>query len=435
MKNNEIKFAETLPQFEKFLLETIERSNFELTKINIADQNEWNLENGILSHKTGGFFHIAGLKDKISKEEHLVLYQPQNPITGLALCKANGTVYVLLQARTEPGAVCQYGPTIQATPANYLQLHGGKKNPYLEMFSGYQPNSNLISNSMQLDLGKRYYQKTKMHDYVEVSTFLLTEENMIWVPLKVIFESINNNNFLNADLRSLLSVFDWDFFIYNGDNFFYSNNNYKNDYSFLFKNIQKTKEWQLVSLNELKGWEVKGEGIVDLFGSGVSANMYNVSCTNREVKKWSQPLMCASNQGLVILLIRKVNDEYQVLISIQSEFGISYEQVILPSFIIYPGENKLDNPLSFDNGEIISEFIQSDEGGRFYQHESVYKVVLIDEEIKIESNQYWISANVLKNLLKSSNKASIQLRCIASSILDILNPNTFKRIKSKEIVD
>ncbi len=42
-----------------------------------------------------------------------------------------------------------------------------------------------------------------------------TKEGMIWVPLEVIGEVLTSDNILNVDLRSLISVFDWDLFVNN----------------------------------------------------------------------------------------------------------------------------------------------------------------------------------------------------------------------------
>ena len=98
------------------------------------------------------------------------------------LRKEEGNIYVLVQARIEPGnsRIGHFGPTIQSTPANYMRLHGGKSTPYLEYFFGCKPkDARVIGNSMQYDLGKRYYQKSKTLIYVEVPEFLETDENMI----------------------------------------------------------------------------------------------------------------------------------------------------------------------------------------------------------------------------------------------------------------
>lgn len=417
------KIAESTTDLESFLQVTIERSNFELSQIKLSEQQEWNLIQGVLGHRSGGFFYITGLVDNISGREQLVLYQPQGAFNGLVVCKQEKNVYILLQARIEPGnsGIGQYGPTIQSTPANYLRFHGGKETPYFDFFFKYNPQVQPIANSMQLDLGKRYFQKSKILSYVESVSLVDTAENMIWVPLEIITEVLHYDNFLNTDLRSMIGVFDWDLFLDQDSRStdLTSKNNFCFDNNLSSKNMGK-----LVPISQLQNWELTDEGIVDKANSGVSVNIYKVASTTREVNTWVQPLLCTANRGLVTLLMRQVGDKAEFLISYQSEFGISGEKVLLPSYIIYPGENYQNQTTLYKEGKVLCEVIQSEEGGRFYLNENIYQIILVDSSFEGEDNQFWISGDTLKGLLKTSNKVSIQLRCIASLILKNLNPYT-----------
>ena len=433
--NINCKIARSASDLKFFLQATIERSNFKLSPIKLSQQQEWNLIHGVLGHKSGGFFYITGLVDNISGEEQLVLYQPQGAFNGLVVCKQEQDVYILLQARVEPGnsGIGQYGPTIQSTPANYLRFHGGKETPYFDFFFKYNPQVRPIANSMQLDLGKRYFQKSKILSYVESSSLVETAENMIWMPLKVITEVLHYDNFLNTDLRSMLGVFDWDLYLdLDSGSTSHSNATHTNDFGF-DNNLIGKNMGKLVPVTQLQNWKLTEEGIVDKANTGVSANIYKVVSTTREVKTWVQPLLCTANRGLITLLVRQVGDksldnslpELEFLISHQSEFGISGEKVLLPSQIIYPGENDRHQTTLNKDGKVLCEVIQSEEGGRFYQNENIYQIILVDSSFESEDDQFWISVDTLKGLLKTSNKVSIQLRCIASLVLENINPHTF----------
>lgn len=181
---------------------------------------------------------------------------------------------------------------------------------------------------------------------------------------------------------------------------------------------------KLVPISQLQNWELTDEGIVDRANSGVSANIYQVTTATREVKNWVQPLLCTANRGLITLLMRQVDNKPEFLISYQSEFGISGEKVLLPSYIIYPGENYQNKTTLYKEGKVLCEVIQSEEGGRFYLNENIYQIILVDSTFENEDEQFWVSGDTLKGLLKTSNKVSIQLRCIASLILKNLNPYT-----------
>ena len=406
----DLRIATVATDLISFLEETIQRSNFSLQKINFSEQNQWSINAGALSHISNGFFHVSGLVSNLTKEEHLVLFQPQSALTGLILFKDDKEVYLLLQARVEPGNtnIGQYGPTIQSTPANYLQKHGGKKTSYVDFFTTINPKVNPLGINMQFDLGKRYYHKSKSHHYIEVDTLIETEENMIWAPLKVIVETLYIDNFLNADLRSLLSVFDWD--LYTKSHFYNEGQKdfLQHNLDYCYKNYLGKSEWKLKPLEQLKKWNIENNGIMDVSNTGIWIDMYKFSSVNREVCEWSQPLLSCKNRGKIILYIRKINNNYEFLVSIQSEFGISGQVVVLPSYVIYPGENDENENEQHPPDSLITEIIQCDEGGRFYQNENIYQVVLIKSDINIKPYQKWINVHTLKGILTSSDQAGIQ---------------------------
>ena len=246
----------------------------------------------------------------------------------------------------------------------------------------------------------------------------------------MIADVLISNNFLNADLRSLISVFDWD--LYTGDDPVEDHERKvtESNSDIFSENTLGKNEWELTTLDKLNGWDVRDDGIVDLKNFGIWVDMFKTSCTTREVSRWSQPLLCCLNKGIVVLLIRKINDRYSFLVSIRSEFGISGEITVLPSYVIYPGDNYENKSSLYEGGTLIAELVQSEEGGRFYKNENIYKVISIDNDIDLQPHHRWVNINTLKSILKSSNRASFQLRCIVSLVLDVINPHTFQRIRT-----
>lgn len=399
------QYAETVLQKSEF---TIEKSSFN-------SQNEWKIENGVLSHSTGGFFHVIGLLDEASIDEHLVLYQPQGAFNGLLVRRVKDNIQVMVQARVEPGntGVVQYGPTIQSTPANYLRLHQGKPTPYLYCFFGFDKRVQQILTSTQLDLGKRYYQKTKTLSYVLCHDELELAENMLWVSLDAIFEAAYSDQLLNTDLRSMLAVFDWQQF---------TCGNTIHQLPLHQANSQATlnsHSYIQTDLGKLKQWEITESGIQSLSASKPSVVLYKTQCTNREIHAWTQPLMTVNSQGVIILYCAESDGEVYWLISEDDEYGIIGRRVMMPSETIYPGES--DNSLHL-MGELKYEVKQSEEGGRFYQNVNHYQVRKVDKIIPIRDNQIWFNSLQLKALLQTSNQVGIQLRCISSLILKELNP-------------
>lgn len=404
--------AEDLKNYAEFIRN---KSQFQMQPLNLSAQADWIVRDDCLSHRTGGFFSLCGYRDDNRDFEALVLFQPQGAFNGMAIYCQDEKIYLLLQARVEPGnsLLVQYGPTVQSTPANYLRLHGGKKTAYLEYFFEYRAGVKVLENSTQLDLGKRYYQKTKLLSYVQLEQMCECEENTIWVPLEVAAKVIGYNNFFNTDLRSMLGVFDWDSLIREP-----LITNLSGDLAIPLKQQPRTSGG-LVSLKQLNKWELIDEGINPVGDVATSAKLYQVTCTNREVAQWVQPLFMCEGIGLIVLYQRLKNGEKEFLLKKGKEFGVSGNNVFLPSEIIYPGEDK---QVSVLEGKVLVDLIQSEEGGRFLENENRYQLIQVDEEADLGDDRIWVSVPELKTLLSTSNMVSIQLRCIASLLLPALNP-------------
>ena len=409
----------------EFLSTTAEASRYELRRISLAEQDAWQLRDGALSHTGSGFFSVAGVRhyDDL-KDEHLMLYQPQSALTGLMICRREDVVYILLQARVEPGntGIIQYGPTIQSTPANYLRLYGGRATSYIDHFTTFQRGTKLLTHSMQLDLGCRYFQKSKTHHYLEVDELIDCEEKMIWVSLEAISELLLDDNFLNADLRSLLAVFDWTSYLTGAG----INHNFavESDLASVVGDSRLAPgSYKLVPIDELQRWQVSDDGIAINRGAGVG--IYEFSCTNREVKAWTQPLYEVEREGLVQLVLREANGTLECLLSVGIEPGLSTDHALYPSYCRTPLR-----PLHPDSrpykGELIDSLVQCDEGGRFFQNDSLYELRWATSDADAGGSQAWVDIPSLISLLRSSNRASFQLRCVASMLLPRMHDAFFR---------
>ncbi|MEO0438037.1 MAG: NDP-hexose 2,3-dehydratase family protein [Pseudomonadota bacterium] len=412
------KVAKSSDELLNFLDMTARESQYSLERIPIAEQAEWTFSDSGITHKSGGFFSVCGVsdRDKVS-DSRLMLYQPQSALTGLILYRSEHGTLVLLQARVEPGNtnVIQYGPTIQSTPANYLRLHGGKATSYVENFTEYLSGTNLLTHSMQLDLACRYFQKSKTHHYLEVDTPISTLENMVWASLPAISGLLKSDNVLNADLRSLLSVFDWTAF----ENSLESEDTAVQSDHFRAAPQLQLGRFRLNSLEELEDWQKDEYGISsEKYGTGVS--MYRFGCTNREVKTWSQPLFTVKDEGAAQLLMRHENSTTEFLVTIDTEPGLSTSNAFYPSYLSSPAAKSIIGKKC----ERISNsprLLQCDEGGRFHQNNTSYELIEGCGDFEYEDNQLWISSAALRGVLRDSNRASFPLRCAASMVLDSLH--------------
>ena len=98
--------------------------------------------------------------------------------------------------------------------------------------------------------------------------------------------------------------------------------------------------------------------------------------------------------------MRQIGDESEFFISYQSEFGISREKVLLPSYIVYPGENYQNQNTLYKKGKVLCKVIQSEEGGRFYLNENIYQIILDDSTFEAEEDRFGIFCRYFKRVIK-----------------------------------
>ena len=416
-----VNVAETKEEALDFLNRITCLSQTEIIETSMDNQEDWQIRDGALSHRTNGFFSVTCLTNSKTGEERLMLLQPQSAITGILFCQNNHKTYLLLQARVEPGniGIGQYGPTIQSTPANYLRWHGGSVTPYVEYFNTHNCVVEPVAVSSQLDIGRRYFQKIKTLLYVRAPYLLECTQHMIWVSLDALSDMASIDHVLNTDLRSMSAVMNWDDTVpAEGLETPLNDSGIFNYYLNSIKSGQSS--WHITPLEKLKGWNISGTGIISKNDELVSVKLYRTTCLTREVSSWVQPLMIAPGKGAVSLFFRETPSGREYLLSVMSEEGISGQTVIGPSIQRYQEDETEILP-----GKIIANFDQSDEGGRFMHHTSTFSLVQVDSNYEAGPNQFWVSPGFLKKLVATSNMTTIQLRVVCSAIIRDLNPNTF----------
>lgn len=409
-----------------YFSEVRKSSGFELNRIDFDQQEVWKIKKGILSHKSGGFFNIVGVKNTIDYKCDLFLFQPQSALTGLLIHKTNDEIYILVQARIEPGntGVLQFGPTVQSTPSNYMRVHGGKSTSYLSLF--YSANENILgfNSTNHLDLGKIYYQKTKWLNYALVDHLVETENSFIWSPLSVLMEAAHKDYILNTDLRSLLAVYDWESLLGFQPNNDFNHTNILQYYT--TKRLGINCIDRFVPLDKAESFRISNNAIYSNNEKDSEIGLYSVRTKHREVDAWIQPLWKAKDKGMVLLLCRHYNSEKDVefLLSVKYEKGISGKLSISPSYLKYP--NELVDDSRSNIGTTLFEFHQSDEGGRFINHQYHFRVAEVQSSISVDPNQFWVSTGELKKILSTPCMANIQLRNICSVLVKKMNPSVTK---------
>lgn len=179
----------------------------------------FNRDAGNITHSSGDFFVVEGLRTKFSDRREVIggWDQPilrqvgyDGGLLGLLRKKINGIPHYLIEAKAEPGNPdkVQISPTLQATFSNLNQSHGGSRPRFADIFECPDNHHGhvLFSQWMSEDGGRLYLKRNKGM-LVEVPESALVEfpENFKWVSLYQLKALIKENSWVNPHIRSIIS--------------------------------------------------------------------------------------------------------------------------------------------------------------------------------------------------------------------------------------
>ena len=138
-------------------------------------------------------------------------------------------------------------------------------------------------------------------------------------------------------------------------------------------------------------------------------------------------LMLYQPQGAINgMLTRRVDGERQFLFQARAEPGnvgeVQFGPTFGPTWQQYPGD--AEPPPSWlvpHLDDVWGETRESDEGGRFIDHRSVFRIARLSERAPAppEEAGAWLRLSELKAFLESSTRCNIQLRVISSHLLGL----------------
>ena len=193
-----------------------EESDMIVEEVGINDLDKWNIDknSGNITHDSGGFFEVIGVKvsntfdREVGKKGWTQPMIGKNPggILGILMKRINGIPHYLLQAKAEPGNIdkLQLSPTLQATTSNLLKAHGGIRPKFSEYFDEPK-NVKIIYAKWQSEDGGRFHLKSNYNMIVEVDEDLNIPDSFIWVTLYQIKQLLKIENFVGPHIRGIIS--------------------------------------------------------------------------------------------------------------------------------------------------------------------------------------------------------------------------------------
>ena len=182
---------------------------FEIKKIPLKNISDWNIKEDKIYRNDKKHFQIIGLDIQISNREVSSWNQPiieatQKGLCGLICKEFNGTLHFLVQGKIECGNfdLIEFGPTVQT-----LLDNDRVANPYADYIFNSKKHK-VISDVNQSEEGGRFYHEENQNIIILADQDFnnIFPESHIWMTLNQLKSFLVFNNFINIQLRSLISM-------------------------------------------------------------------------------------------------------------------------------------------------------------------------------------------------------------------------------------
>lgn len=207
----------TLDEALEWFKKKREDCTMDVRETGLNDLEKWHINKETLniSHESGEFFSVIGVKVLDAKEREVggwtqpIIWQKEGGILGILCKKFDGVMHYLIHAKAEPGNIhkLQLSPTLQATYSNLKRAHGGHKPKFAEYFEGTGKSKIVYSKTLAED-GGRLYLKTNKNMLVEADENEKIEipHDYIWLTMYQIKQLLKNDNLVNPHVRSIISL-------------------------------------------------------------------------------------------------------------------------------------------------------------------------------------------------------------------------------------
>jgi len=189
-------------------------THIHIKRVPLASLWDWRFNRpGHFVHRNNRFFRVIGIrvasKDReISSWTQPILENPREGIIGLLIKNDGGRTYVLLQAKAEPGnhPCVQIAPTVQFTPANYID-NLRLARPFLFNEFRRPRMGRIVVDSRQSEEGARFYRESHRHRIIEIPADLELElpANYRWFSMEAVRFYLHLGETVNSCARSILA--------------------------------------------------------------------------------------------------------------------------------------------------------------------------------------------------------------------------------------
>lgn len=403
---------------------------------------------GDVRHASGKFFTVTGMSVDLGLRRWAqpVIVQPEVGVLGFLSRRIDGVLHVLVQAKMEPGNVnlVQVSPTVQATRSNFTRVHGGRIPAFVEYF--LEDRGEVLYDQLQSEQGTRYFQKRNRNVVI-----LLPDEQIptisddhAWMTLGQIVHLTRHPNLVHLDCRSIIGALcllplGWNSEPTAADDSFeaaalasLAASDERSEHT-LAEALGWLARWRLeeaitatrLPLNQVPNWSIRDGVLQHDSGRFFSIIGVDVEASNREVSRWSQPLIRSASGAVIGLLAQRRSGVLHFLIQARTEPGFVDRVELGPTVQCTPasyGAGLAEPPPFLDlftnPRHARVDTTLSDEGGRFFRSEQRHLVVELDEGDRLAAppRYRWLTLGQLQACGRFSNLLNVELRSILSCI-------------------
>ncbi|GAB7185362.1 hypothetical protein ATKI12_5193 [Kitasatospora sp. Ki12] len=406
----------------------------EVTRIPFADLAGWRFDaaSGDLGHDSGRFFTVEGLRIHTDVHDWMqpIINQPEIGILGFVAKEFDGVLHFLMQAKMEPGNInsVQLSPTVQATRSNYTGVHRGRPITFLEHFVPPTAGQVLVD-SLQSEQGAWFLRKRNRNIVVEITEEPPELPDFRWLTLGQIHRLLGFDDVVNMDARTVLSSIPLGPRV--EDQGAYQS---LTDVLSWLTRVRATSELsqRYRPLREVEGWQLTEDRIGHRDGRYFQVIAAAVSAANREVASWTQPLFEPIGLGVTAFLVRPIGGVLHLLAHARVEAGLANVAEIAPTvqccpdnYAGLPPERQprfLTEALTTTGSLVRYNTVLSEEGGRFFEARSRYRIVEVPEDFPLDvpPDFAWISVHQASTLLRYDGYLNVQARTLIAALLATL---------------
>ena len=431
------------PDPDAVLAERTSAYRFAVTPVPLAELPRWHLGDELV-HETGRFFGVGGVAvttdfGRTPRWDQPMILQPEIGILGFLAQKKAGALHLLAQAKMEPGnrTMVQFSPTVQATPSNYLRVHGGRGQPFLERFLG-PTRGRVLVDLLLSEQGTRYYRKRNRNMIVEVpeSEELAAGPDFAWLSLAQIRALLAAGERLNMNARTVLSTIGFQGAPAPGGDEFrrallqsqLAGNDDDLGHALGWLADLKSAyrlETRRVPLGALQGWTADGESIRRADGRFFRVIGVAVEAGNREIGSWMQPMFAPTQPGFVLVVCQRRAGVMELLVQARVEPGFIDGVEICATLQCSPGNfaRTADLPPFADYLDCPPSWLrlrarQSEDGGRFYHDDTTHVVVELpeDERPDLPPNYRWMRLGLIRRVMRRGYTVAIEARSLLACL-------------------